>query len=78
MLGRCLLKDLADAFVAEPAKEFPMGKFLAGEVMDIAFDSRKDRSLVHLSLRPSAVLSGCEVFLHGGGSGGAGVASSNQ
>ena len=50
--GKCLLKDLADTFVADPFKEFPPGRLVAGYVSKV--DNKK--KFVNLNLRESKVV----------------------
>ena len=52
VVGRVLLKDLADKFVQDPSAEFPPGKLVAAKVLSVDAASQ----LVNLSLRPSAVM----------------------
>ena len=52
VVGRVLLKDLADKFVQDPSAEFPPGKLVAAKVLSVNAAS----NLVNLSLRPSAVM----------------------
>ena len=51
-MGKCLLKDLADTFVADPIKEFPPGRLVAGYVGKV--DGKK--KTVNLNLRESKVV----------------------
>ena len=50
--GKCLLKDLADTFVADPFKEFPSGRLVAGYISKV--DTKK--RFVNLNLRESKVV----------------------
>lgn len=45
------LRDLADEFIREPSKKFPVGRLVAGRVLSV----HKDTKRIDLSLKPSIV-----------------------
>ena len=54
LVGRVMIKNLSDQFVANPKIEFPEGRLVAAKVTSVDEDAEK----LELNLRPSAVLGG--------------------